>query len=203
MILFANQYDIFQSTLPRGERQATHSMLSGKVNFNPRSHEGSDNYVLDVVKHLNYFNPRSHEGSDNYVLDVVKHLNYFNPRSHEGSDFSQYKMFFMLLISIHAPTRGATGEQGTKEQTLDISIHAPTRGATSCIKTGTSILCEFQSTLPRGERPASRRERSLISSLFQSTLPRGERLAMVVANSFTFKFQSTLPRGERPEQDHR
>ena len=54
-----------------------------------------------------------------------------------------------------------------------ISIHAPARGAT---KTYENILSleEFQSTLPRGERPLGRRLWRCLSQ-FQSTLPRGER----------------------------
>ena len=54
-------------------------------------------------------------------------------------------------ISIHAPTRGATQVGLHPVSVKGISIHAPTRGAT--IKIGIfSILYEFQSTLPRGER---------------------------------------------------
>ena len=34
---------------------------------------------------------------------------YFNPRSHERSDHSFYLLFRGAAISIHAPTRGATG----------------------------------------------------------------------------------------------
>ena len=76
---------IFQSTLPRGERPL--------INFNQ---------LVDLD-----FNPRSHEGSD----DIYR----LNPQ--------------MLIISIHAPTRGATY----------ICFHY-------------KIYVEFQSTLPRGER---------------------------------------------------
>ena len=120
-----------------------------------------------------------------------------------------------------------------------ISIHAPARGATylPCIA---SLNCSaFQSTLPRGERPGfttvkqyvqnfnpRSREGSdylfeniiyhaLISihapargatlylnqqpaqNLFQSTLPRGERLPLTYATTKLLSFQSTLPRGER------
>ena len=59
---------------------------SKPLNFNPRSHEGSDNiFYADKPSEL-YFNPRSHEGSDDNgrVLEA-EYLN-FNPRSHEGSD---------------------------------------------------------------------------------------------------------------------
>ena len=55
---------------------------------------------------------------------------------------------------------------------------------------------EFQSTLPRGERPGFSVSHSAVV-LFQSTLPRGER-PLFFSLSFWFNsFQSTLPRGER------
>ena len=78
------------------------------------------------------------------------------------------------LISIHAPTRGAT--VCPKELVIDascISIHAPTRGATPLIRISTTIR------------------------IFQSTLPRGERHIDTFYYSVKFRFQSTLPRGER------
>ena len=54
-----------------------------------------------------------------------------------------------------------------------ISIHAPTRGAT--ISNNRLFTDEsFQSTLPRGERPPLVRKRIYLQQ-FQSTLPRGER----------------------------
>ena len=99
------------------------------------------------------------------------------------------------VISIHAPTRGATSLKATEYKlSIDfnprshersdnyipdefksyiISIHAPTRGAT--------ILCNH---------------RGLVFG-FQSTLPREERLSFPCNISFHLIFQSTLPREER------
>ena len=99
-----------------------------------------------------YFNPRSHEGSDDMIVNFQHHLFNFNPRSHEGSDEQNEFGRTTAEISIHAPTRGATlyylpvenldvfqstlprGERRTVEleltENLTISIHAPTRGAT-------------------------------------------------------------------------
>ena len=77
----------------------------------------------------------------------------FNPRSHERSDFVVRHFAFVIAISIHAPTRGATDHTqqccashahfnprshersdevstSQKRAVFDISIHAPTRGAT-------------------------------------------------------------------------
>ena len=61
---------------------------------------------------------------------VTAFMPYFNPRSHERSDFTGDYTFEVTLISIHAPTRGATHNAGT---------------------VGTAK--EFQYTLPREERP--------------------------------------------------
>ena len=99
----------FQSTLPRGERQSHHFLLSSSFSyFNPRSHEGSDSDLVMNIYNRNHFNPRSHEGSDAGVAvrygirwlfqstlprgerHVIVHrweeFTDFNPRSHEGSD---------------------------------------------------------------------------------------------------------------------
>ncbi len=56
-----------------------------------------------------YFNPRSHERSDKIHIVPVHLENYFNPRSHERSDTVYCsRRCSVLIISIHAPTRGAT-----------------------------------------------------------------------------------------------
>ena len=77
-----------------------------------------------------------------------------------------------------------------------ISIHAPARGATSFSRQD-FISQSFQSTLPRGERLYCNVTSALLSE-FQSTLPRGERQVASKVTVTVVKFQSTLPRGERP-----
>ena len=57
-----------------------------------------------------------------------------------------------------------------------ISIHVPAWGTTVCCH-NTFLLLQFQSTFPRGERPASSKA-LLLFLIFQSTFPRGERLTM-------------------------
>ena len=98
-----------------------------------------------------YFNPRSHEGSDHSTARRSFSSSDFNPRSHEGSDHFSKASITASKISIHAPTKGATGKK----------LHPYRR-------------LGFQSTLPRRERPIS----VLINiklRRFQSTLPRRER----------------------------
>ena len=61
-----------------------------------------------VNSNKTYFNPRSHEGSDEKEPIVVFAAYNFNPRSHEGSDTVEDVSFKSVIISILAPTRGAT-----------------------------------------------------------------------------------------------
>ena len=55
---------------------------------------------------------------------------HFNSRSSARGDLSEYRVRRILIISIHAPPRGATGRLMAWSDFLDISIHAPPRGAT-------------------------------------------------------------------------
>ena len=79
--------------------------------------------------------------------------NVINPRTHTGSDIVGDEEYANSpIISIHAPTRGATMYTLAKEY-IDII---------------------FQSTPPHGERPCFLKNNVFIS-LFQSTPPHGER----------------------------
>ena len=99
---------VFQSTLPREERQSLSSFITK----------------------IFYFNPRSHERSDFSATCSHSPHRYFNPRSHERSDTKIYNECNYIDISIHAPTRGATMSVAWYQGYNLISIHAPTRGAT-------------------------------------------------------------------------
>ena len=97
----------------------------------------------------------------------------FNPRSHAGSDSEYDCGLYGLQVSIHAPTRGAT-----------YLAAAPPKNM------------EFQSTLPRGERP----EQQSRTARYQVSIhapTRGATLHLSSRHSHR-QFQSTLPRGERP-----
>ena len=79
-------------------------------------------------------------------------------------------------ISIHAPTKGATFKTYQQQTISKISIHAPTKGATMPMGISGRVV-PFQSTLPRRERPTAR-VYVLFPDKFQSTLPRRERLLL-------------------------
>ena len=80
-------------------------------------------------------------------------------------------------------------------KTMLISIHAPAKGATMLGNMWTESHV-FQSTLPRRERPS---QFSFIEVVlpFQSTLPRRERQKSSKVQNWYQIFQSTLPRRER------
>ena len=54
----------------------------------------------------------------------------FNPRSREGSDIRLILQLRTIMISIHAPAKGATHTAMRLSWIMRISIHAPAKGAT-------------------------------------------------------------------------
>ncbi len=144
----------------------------------------------------------------------------FNPRSHKGSDGIITVIQIGRVISIHAPTRGATCFPLISLSSLSISIHAPTRGATTAALFGFPQSRHFNPRSHKGSdrcldpgrfveyisihaptRGATFTRKSFSACfLFQSTLPQGERLPGSVFIFSIRRFQSTLPQGERHEE---
>jgi len=79
----------FQSTRPRGARH-----ISGMAN--PVG---------------NGFNPRAHAGRDSPYIRYRSLMNRFNPRAHAGRDIDSCPLHRLGIVSIHAPTRGATARK--------------------------------------------------------------------------------------------
>ena len=75
----------------------------------------------------------------------------FNPRSRVGNDPKNTVIADMVIISIHVPAWGTTTFQPCLQKKKIISIHVPAWGTTLLV-TATSVIAEFQSTFPRGER---------------------------------------------------
>ena len=100
---------VFQSTLPREERQSSPRLSCQSYYFNPRSHERSD---VSLV-----------------VTSIESAISIHAPT--RGATNTRTVVIVVLDISIHAPTRGATVFHFHYPLILSISIHAPTRGATS------------------------------------------------------------------------
>ena len=80
--------------------------------FNPRSHVGSDTPTLPVISNHCYFNPRSHVGSDRQSNRYAAVRYVFQSTLPRGERHNLvFKHHLTNLISIHAPTWGATGRQ--------------------------------------------------------------------------------------------
>ena len=76
-----------------------------------------------------------------------------------------------------------------------VSIHAPTRGATTSTPLALAFVT-FQSTHPHGVRPLADFI-GLGMLMFQSTHPHGVRLVRTAMGSIDVEFQSTHPHGVR------
>ena len=124
----------FQSTLPYRERHSEFATVLDLVNFNPRSHTGSDTQTTCQNLREYHFNPRSHTGSDVEELMAIILDCDFNPRSHTGSDSVLARRSF--VISNFNP-RSHTGSDGRAARKFDCAFG-------------------FQSTLPYRERQVTR-----------------------------------------------
>ena len=116
----------------------------------PRGVRHSKNFRQKSVKQVSIHAPT--RGATSLTILKEFELSCFNPRTHAGCD-------------IVAQSKNQLNKQ--------VSIHAPTRGATFFVFY--AVFCpEFQSTHPRGVRPASP---SAVGTWwpFQSTHPRGVR----------------------------
>ena len=168
---------------------------------------------------LSDFNPRSHEGSDAntpYCYNYSKEFQSALPRG-ERLGFCPYVQN-LCLISIRAPTRGATwilpvcskslpyfnprsheGSDWWNPFTAVSGCYFNPRsheGSDFAIAKKNSTIAKFQSALPRGERHGC----CLFlcnKAVFQSALPRGERRLSLLIAAARPVFQSALPRGER------
>ena len=213
-------YPIFQSTLPREERLCAGFSLYLCTDFNPRSHERSDmRSVTQKCINCEFQSTLPREERLYCCFPFVGRV-YFNPRSHERSDDSSGNSVWDNLISIHAPTRGATKKSVDSGDMMSISIHAPTRGATisnvdfksipyisiHAPTRGATLCAGFSLYLCSNFNPRSHersdRDESSTAVLFDISIHAPTRGATESPKSsiFPFLFQSTLPREERRKE---
>ena len=189
---------IFQSTLPRRERQAAvqldhlqgvlisiHAPAKGAtsvrcagcpvrcISIHAPAKGATPNAPLVISSSVAFQStlPRR-ERHQRGVWSCTSRPN-FNPRSREGSDRCLVFDFIQQVISIHAPAKGATQ--------INTQVENPS---------------EFQSTLPRRERrtllhpPDCKRDISIHAPAKGATNAK-------VRDNLNREFQSTLPRRER------
>src|SRR4051812_46205134 len=76
--------------------------------FHPRPREGGDVGSRRIGRTAASFNPRPREGSDTASQSETSTSKSFNPRPREGGDIRDARNDAHLLVSIHAPAKGAT-----------------------------------------------------------------------------------------------
>ena len=130
------------------------------------------------------------------MLITTQNLGNFNPRSHERSDGRREAEQRETLISIHAPTRGATKARGADNGVTIISIHAPTRGATALVLSLRPLQMYFN---PRSHERSDFQSKHFFCFFFYFNPRSHERSdgAPIHGKCLNFQFQSTLPREER------
>ena len=211
--------DIFQSTLPQGERHhrskpayrhteiSIHAPARGATDAEGRPAtaipisihapaRGATRIVLSHLIESIYFNPRSRKGSDAYLQQKYSHYINFNPRSRKGSDYGRG---LRCLLWRYFNPRSRKGSDLTLILIFRlrlISIHAPARGAT--------VNAFFIFFLCHNFNPRSRKGSDnmccyiiLHSFDFNPRSRKGSDLLQNSRQSTTHKFQSTLPQGER------
>ena len=98
----------FQSTLLQEERLVNFTHIGILNAFNPRSYKRSDASVSVSCEENETFNPRSYKRSDTSKFNSNLLDTTFNPRSYKRSDPTRTPTANPHILSIHAPTRGAT-----------------------------------------------------------------------------------------------
>ena len=187
----------FQSTRPRGARRCNEERRSTKLRFQSTRPRGAR-----LAASASSTSDRPFQST--------------RPRGARPDALADTQR--AIIVSIHAPARGATWRARVAEAADDaVSIHAPARGATGSANTTTASE-EFQSTRPRGARLTFTIQRSS-PRWFQSTRPRGARPRSFSSSRMTTcfnpraregrdtssparpssngRFQSTRPRGAR------
>ena len=187
----------FQSTLPRRERRflmcGCHPTPHISIHAPAKGATRGAPYWLDADNH---FNPRSREGSDSGCMAIWIRSCNFNPRSREGSDGREAAANKeRVMISIHAPAKGATAAIYGTRNPKDISIHAPAKGATP------AILPCWRGSKISIHAPAKGATRSGICNPFKGSIsihaPAKGATFLYNTRYFIIQFQSTLPRRER------
>ena len=145
---------IFQSTLPRVERQL--SILAYSFPCQISIHAPASGATVTSVNIKLSFNISIHAPASGATVNILKqnpNKVYFNPRSREWSDFTGLlKIISFFLFQSTLPRVERHYYKTYHLNVVRISIHAPASGATA-----NNLCCPlpdlpFQSTLPRVER---------------------------------------------------
>ena len=103
------------------------------MSFNPRAREGRDlwRYLSQPVTEK--FQSTRPRGARLYRPELYEWARSFQSTRPRGARLGEGDGFHgFVVVSIHAPARGATRNPLPTRRWRGVSIHAPARGATSC-----------------------------------------------------------------------
>ncbi len=120
---------VFQSTRPRGARHECHIAQVHTTVFQSTRPRGARPLDALLSDDHGSFNPRAHVGRDSSTC-ALRNSCVFQSTRPRGARHAGTAVHFLVEVSIHAPTWGATIFSGTLRFASRVSIHAPTWGAT-------------------------------------------------------------------------
>ena len=123
---------VFQSTRPRGARPAQQRILTAKFSVSIHAPTWGATCSTRCPRwHGRCFNPRAHVGRDLASLATSVHVTLFQSTRPRGARrVARGIGGVLVVVSIHAPTWGATPINKPLQLFKRVSIHAPTWGAT-------------------------------------------------------------------------
>ena len=122
----------FQSTHPRGVRQKFYEKLKDKFHVSihaPTRGATNDKVISDEEYEFQSTHPRGVRRFGVSKESLIDKFQSTHPRGVRRLRVSE--CLSLAIVSIHAPTRGATKFIQFRPSDLMVSIHAPTRGATT------------------------------------------------------------------------
>ena len=156
-------YVQFQSTLPRRERLYDLMEKAEGLGFQSTLPRRERLSALDNLRTLYDFNPRSREGSDHNSVVTANLIQIFQSTLPRRERLRYIIHAFKLWIfQSTLPRRERRTTSGSQCRPLLISIHAPAKGATILIVGIVLIHTEFQSTLPRRERRTGKHQSNTV-----------------------------------------
>ena len=188
----------FQSTLPRRERHLAFRVRDCLLMFQstlPRRERLSSLQVSELPA---VFNPRSHEGSDEHHTAAHQRGMVSIHAPTKGATASFACSISPHHVSIHAPTKGATQHNELYQSGLPVSIHAPTKGATGLMASEGGQREVSIHAPTKGATGTIQSNESIPRSCFNPRSHEGSDLCSEVLPAADPMFQSTLPRRERP-----
>ena len=138
----------------RGATKPSGHSSSRSTGFNPRTREGCDSLSLYSVGASSMFQSTHPRGVRRQAVACSPALHRFQSTHPRGVRLILcFDILCYIIVSIHAPARGATRKSQPLVQGPRVSIHAPARGATI---TATEIQAKQQVSIHAPARGATR-----------------------------------------------